>query len=125
MERDAVIVAGFGCRAAVDITSLHDALAAAWAGKPVSALAAPADRCPLVEPLARALGVPLIAISPDRIGAADTPTRSPVSLHRRGTGSVAEAAALAAAGPDARLIVTRHISSDAMATCAIAEGPSS
>ena len=36
-------------------------------------------------------------------------------------GSLAEAAALAAAGPGATLVVNRIISSDGMATCAIAQ----
>jgi cobalt-precorrin 5A hydrolase len=44
-------------------------------------------------------------------------------LAARGVGSVAEAVALAAAGPGARIVVARVISSDRMATCAIAQGP--
>ena len=35
------------------------------------------------------------------------------------------AVALVAAGPGARIVVTRTISSDRMATCAIAQGPES
>ncbi|ENO84722.1 hypothetical protein C666_16775, partial [Thauera linaloolentis 47Lol = DSM 12138] len=42
----------------------------------------------------------------------------------RGCGSVAEAAALAAAGQGARLLAIRHISPDRSATCAIAQGES-
>jgi len=41
---------------------------------------------------------------------------------RYGARSVAEAAALAAAGPGARLVGTRVISDDRLATAAIAEG---
>ena len=51
-----------------------------------------------------------------------TSTQSPASRASRGTGSVAEAAALAAAGPGARLLSPRVISADGRATCALAEG---
>jgi cobalt-precorrin 5A hydrolase len=51
-----------------------------------------------------------------------TPTQSERIKERVGTGSVAEAAALAAAGRRARLISTRAVSQDRMATAAIAEG---
>ncbi|HZV10809.1 MAG TPA: precorrin methylase, partial [Novosphingobium sp.] len=42
-------------------------------------------------------------------------------IARFGTGSLAEALALVAAGPGARLIAPRHISTDGMATAAIAQ----
>ena len=51
-----------------------------------------------------------------------TPTQSQLITEKFGTGSVAEAAALAAAGPRARLITTRTVSQDRTATAAIAEG---
>lgn len=117
-----MIVAGFGCRGAASPASLHAALALAHDEWVLSAVAAPLDKVALVTPLADALGLPLIAISPQALGAIDTPTRSPASLEARGVGSVAEAAALAACGPGARLLARRHISPDRMATCAIAEG---
>ncbi|MHA6346914.1 cobalamin biosynthesis protein, partial [Roseivivax sp. CAU 1761] len=41
---------------------------------------------------------------------------------RYDTGSVAEAAALAAAGPGARLLGPRAVSPDGCATCALAQG---
>lgn len=116
----AVMIAGFGCRAAATSESLRSALAIACGPHAPAAFAIPADRAPLLAPVAEALGVPLIPLAPDMIAAVATFTRSAASLAARGTGSVAEAAALAAAGPGARLIVTRHISSDRMATCAIA-----
>jgi cobalt-precorrin 5A hydrolase len=47
-------------------------------------------------------------------------TRSALVLEKRGVGSVSEAAALAAAGPGARLIVTRMVSADHTATAAAA-----
>jgi len=118
-----VIVAGFGYRTGADVSSLRAALALAQAGHPpVTALAAPADKTALLEPLAEALAVPLIVVTPAALCAFPTPTRSAVSIAARGTGSVAEAAALAAAGEGAWLISPRHVSPDRMATCAIARG---
>jgi cobalt-precorrin 5A hydrolase len=124
MERRAVIVAGFGFRAAADVAACKAALALAQGGHPaVTALAAPHDKAALLAPLASALEVPLIAVTPEMLRSITTPTRSRFSLDARGTGSVAEAAALAAAGPNARLLTRRHVSPNRMATCAIAQGP--
>jgi len=118
-----VIVAGFGYRTGANQASLRSALALAQADHPsVTALATPADKAALLTPLAEALAVPLIAVSPGQLCAVATTTQSPASLTARHTGSVAEASALAAAGEGARLIAHRHISTDRMATCAIAEG---
>lgn len=117
-----MIVAGFGYRTGARADSLSAALDLARAGHPpVTALAAPADKTALLAALAEALGIPLIAVAPPALRATPTPTQSPASLAARGAGSVAEAAALAAAGPGARLIAHRHISPDRMASCAIAE----
>ena len=117
-----MIVAGFGCRSGARPASLRAALALAGEGHVVDALAAPADRAPLLAPLAAALGLPLLALPPAALAAITTPTRSAASLAARGVGSVAEAAALAAAGASAQLLVPRRIAPDRMATCAIAEG---
>ncbi|MGU3391233.1 cobalamin biosynthesis protein [Sphingomonas sp. M1A8_2b] len=123
MERRVVIVAGFGFRAAADLSACKAALALAQRGhSPVTALSAPHDKAALLAPMADALGVPLIRVTAAMLRSMSTPTRSPFSLEARGSGSVAEASALAAAGPDARLLTERHISPDRMATCAIAEG---
>ena len=135
MERRPVIVAGFGFRAAAGLDALRAALATAQHGSPpVEILAVPQDKIALVQALAdllaaeraelRARGCPLtvIGVSPAALQAMRTPTRSIASIRHRATGSVAEAAALAAAGPDAVLLTSRHISPDRMATCAIARG---
>ena len=123
MERGPLIVAGFGFRRAARLPSLRAAFALAQQGlPPVSALAAPEDKVPVLAALAEALGLPLIAISQHALEAALTYTHSSASLRVRATGSVAEAAALAATGPGACLITPRHISPDRMATCAIAQG---
>jgi cobalt-precorrin 5A hydrolase len=118
-----VIVAGFGFRGAATLSSCAAALALARRGQPeVTLLAAPDDKAALLEPLAAALGIPLIALAADRFDGVATPTASPASLSWRGTGSVAEAAALLAAGPGARIVARRCVSPDRMATCAIARG---
>ncbi|MBY9061645.1 cobalamin biosynthesis protein [Sphingomonas yunnanensis] len=117
-----MIVAGFGCRAGATTESLAAALVAAAEGRKVDGLAAPTDRVALLRPLARALGIPLTAVTDAALAATVTPTRSPVSLAARGTGSVAEAAALHAAGRGARLLTTRRVSPDRRATCALAQG---
>lgn len=118
-----MIVAGFGFRATADIAACKAALVLAQGGHPaVTALAAPHDKAALLVPLATVLGLPLISVTPEMLRSMETPTRSPFSLDARGIGSVAEAAALGAAGPGARLLTRRHISPNRMATCAIAQG---
>ncbi len=113
-----MVIAGFGCRAEATVESFRSALAAT--GMRPDALAVPADRAGVIAPFAEGMAVHTIAA--DLLKGADTPTRSTVSLAARGVGSVAEAVALAAAGPGARIVVARVISSDRMATCAIAQG---
>lgn len=117
-------VAGFGFREAASLESLSDALARAGGRDGLTALAAPDDkagaRC--LADLAARLGLPIRAVSPTALAATATLTEAPRVRRLRGTGSVAEAAALAAAGPDARLAGPRVMSSDRMATCAIASG---
>ena len=118
-----MIVAGFGFRGGATLAALRAALCEAQHGHPrVTAVAAPYDKLALVAALAETLGLPVIAVSPGALQRADTPTQSIASLAARRAGSVAEASALAAAGPGAQLRATRHISPDRMATCAIAQG---
>ena len=113
-----MIVAGFGFRRTATLDSLADALAAT--GRAPDALATAADKAPALAPLAERLGLPIHAIPPEALSAPQTQTDSPASRAQRDTGSVAEAAALAAAGPGARLLGPRAISADRMATCALA-----
>jgi cobalt-precorrin 5A hydrolase len=122
MERDTVIVAGFGFRSGADGAALRDAFVAHGLG--VAAVATLTHKAPLLAPLAQALAVPLILVEPVEIAGLETPTQSVASLAAYGTGSVAEAVALAAAGPGARLIANRIISPDGQATCALAQGVS-
>lgn len=119
-----MIVAGFGFRTGATPSSLRDAFEAARAdcGLEVTDLAAPTDKVQPLAPLADELGLPVVAVAPEVLEGMPTATASLASLAARRTGSVAEAAALAAAGPGARLLVARCVSSDRMATCAIAQG---
>lgn len=121
-----MIVAGFGCRAAASTAALLAALEAARATLPgkavLGALAAPEDKQAQLAPLASALCLPLLCVSAAELRTQTTITASRHSSDARGCGSVAEAAALAAAGPGARLLVSRHVSPDRTATCAIAQG---
>ena len=115
-----MVIAGFGCRAGATRESVRSALAAA--GVRPDRLAVPEDRAAVIAGFAEGEGLSVLPIAADRLSRMDTPTRSDLSLIHRGVGSVAEAVALAAAGPGARIIVPRVISSDRMATCAIAQG---
>lgn len=124
MAGDGVIVAGFGFRAAATAQSLADALDRAGGAARVDALAAPSDKAsaPTFAAFASARALPVHPIDAETLARQDTPTRSPAALKARGVGSVAEAAALAAAGRGARLVAPRAVSADGMATCALAEG---
>jgi cobalt-precorrin 5A hydrolase len=118
-----MIVAGFGFRQGASLASLESALTLAQQGlAAVTAFAAPLDKTAMLRPLADAMGVPLLVIPREALRAQHTPTTSPTSQIAYGVGSVAEAAALAAAGPGATLLCLRQISPDRMATCAIAQG---
>jgi cobalt-precorrin 5A hydrolase len=124
MECDQVRVAGFGFREAATVASLRDALAAAGGADGVVALAT-ADTIiamPSLQAFAEQLALPIKGVSAAALAAADTLTTSKRVASLFGTGSVAEAAALAAAGPGASLIGPRKVSSDGLATAAIAEG---
>ncbi|SCB10618.1 cobalt-precorrin 5A hydrolase [Bradyrhizobium shewense] len=117
-------VAGFGFRRDVTLASLREALLAAGDPEGLTAMATVSDKAdaePLKQ-LARECGVPIKAVPADMLAGIATPTRSNLVAEKFGTGSVAEAAALAAAGPRARLISTRVVSQDRTATAAIAEG---
>lgn len=117
-------VAGLGFKRDVTLASLREALLAAGGPDGLAAVATVSDKAdaePLKQ-LARECGVPIRAIPANMLAGIDTPTQSNFIAEKFGTGSVAEAAALAAAGPRARLIATRAISQDRTATAAIAEG---
>lgn len=112
-------VAGFGLRPGAGRQSLLAALRLAAGEDPPDALATIPERAGALRPLAQELGLPLHLVA---VAGVQTPTRSARVLASHGTGSVAEAAALVAAGPGARLVVGRVTSPDGMVTCAVAEG---
>jgi len=118
-----MIVAGFGFRRAATVASLRDALQRTGRGAEAQMLATVADKAqaPVFRSLARQLDRPVHAVDSALLAAQQTATHSAASLTAFGTGSVAEAAALAAAGPGAKLIGARQVSTDGMATCALAE----
>lgn len=115
MGTDTMRVAGFGMRSTAGTASLKAALARAGGAQ---ALAALPMHAPRVRALAQALGLPLIEVT--CVEGIATPTASNRVQARFGTGSVAEATALAAAGPGARILAPRVTSPDGLATAAIA-----
>ena len=117
-------VAGLGFKSYVTLASLREALLAAGGAEGLAAVATVSDKADaeVLKQLARECGVPIRAVPADVLSAVDTPTQSERIAEKFGTGSVAEATALAAAGPRARLIATRVVSRDRTATAAIAEG---
>jgi cobalt-precorrin 5A hydrolase len=122
-----MIVAGVGCRKGVRAADIKAAIAAAFAEAGVAAselrliatVAAKGGEPGMVA-AASAMGVPLVLIPPGDLAAAATraTTRSERVLALVGVASVAEAAALAAGGPAARLIAPRLAVGPA--TCALA-----
>lgn len=119
-----MIVAGLGFSSAATCASLRAAFDRATAGHAVDALATAADKegHPALTEFAAACALPLHFVDPADLAGQQTLTCSPRSRASHGTGSVAEASALAAAGPGARLISPRQISDDRLATCAVAIG---
>lgn len=116
-------VIGLGFRAAAPQASLAEAVQSALsqtADNRADALATVPHKAaaPAIQSLAVTMGLPVWAVD---VAGQDTPTQSARIVAGFETGSLAEAAALVAAGPGARLIVGRVVSADGMATVAIAE----
>ncbi|MDM7931409.1 cobalamin biosynthesis protein [Tabrizicola sp.] len=118
-----MIVAGFGFRTGTSLAALRDALAQAGGVAGVTHLATLATKAPDLAPLGQVLGLPVLALPAEALHGQPTLTRSDRVRALYGTGSVAEAAALAAAGPGSKLRGPRAVSADGSATAAIAEAP--
>lgn len=130
-QPNAPLIAGFGMTrdASVDILmevltqTLNAARLDARALTGLATLAVHADM-PASRELATRLGLRLHAVDEADLAAVDerVVTRSQRILKRFGTGSVAEAAALLVAGPEARILVPRLRAQTARcsATCALA-----
>ncbi len=90
------------------------------AGVRATALATPAEKAAALRVLTASLALPVLAIAAPALRAVQPrcPTRSAAALRRIGVASVAEGAALAAAGLGAKLILPRI--ANPQATCAIA-----
>lgn len=117
-----MIVAGFGFRDGASAASLRDAYARVGHTATHLATSEAKAQHPAFQTLTAELTLHALPVSPQALAAQTTPTQSDKSRAACGTGSLAEAAALAAAGPGARLLGPRVISGDRMATCALAEG---
>ncbi len=120
---EAVTVAGIGCRRGVAAAEVLAAIEAACARHAVAVLdglaTVPAKRNePAVAEAARRLALPLLVVAPAED--ARLSTRSPASRAATGSDSASEAAALAAAGPGARLLGPRLVVG--RVTCALATG---
>lgn len=119
-----MIVAGIGCTTLCPAADIVAAIrmAAAQSGATVTVVAAPRFKSghAALRAAARELGLDIVLIDDGALRAVqpDCPTHSEAALRSTGLGSVAEAAALAAAGPQARLILARLIHGGA--TCALA-----
>jgi cobalt-precorrin 5A hydrolase len=124
---EAVIVAGIGCRKGASATEIEAAIAAALerAGRPLARIdlmataRAKREEKGIAE-AASARGVPLIfvALADLEIASARGATWSSRVLALAGVPSVAEAAALAACGPKAKLVLPRMVLGPV--TCALA-----
>lgn len=114
-------VAGFGFRKGASAAALADALARAGGAAGVTALATAEDKAAGLQGIARTLGLPVIGVPKAALAAQPVLTHSARVKALYGTGSLAEASALAAAGPGARLLGPRAQSQDGTATAAIAE----
>ena len=123
-----MIVAGIGCRKGTAAAEIEAAIATALAraGLGIAAVhliatSAAKGSEPGIAAAASSIGVPLVIVAQDDLAAAGerVTTRSERVLALAGVPSVAEAAALAAGGPAARLIAPRIAVGPA--TCALAE----
>jgi cobalt-precorrin 5A hydrolase len=119
------MVAGIGCRAGVSAEQVESALATALGpGRSLSCIAIPTAKGhePGIIAAAAARGVPVVLISQSDLEAASeaTLTHSHHSMATMNVPSVAEAAALAGAGPQARLLGPRIAVGPV--TCALACG---
>jgi cobalamin biosynthesis protein CbiG len=122
-----MIVAGIGCRRGAAAHDVEAALRAALAHAGLSAAALDAIATiagkngePGITNVAKKFGVPVMSVPQNELKAASdhAATRSARVLALTGVPSVAETAALAAAGPQARLLAARRIVGGA--TCALA-----
>jgi cobalt-precorrin 5A hydrolase len=125
---EAVIVAGIGCRKGTSRAEIEAVIAAAleqagFAQDRLGAIAAPTDKGEesSIAAVALVYGLPLLFVPQPALeaAAARCKTNSQRARALKGVPSVAEAAALAAGGPDAKLLFPRIALGPA--TCALAQ----
>lgn len=123
-----MIVAGIGCRKGATTASVIAAINAALMARDIgvsklAALAALQMKAaePGIVAAAKALSLDLVAVNDEGAATASVraATHSTASLDATGTRSASETAALAAAGPESRLLGPRLVLGDV--TCALAE----
>ena len=123
-----MIFIGLGFRKAVTIKSFENLIHQVYHVRelpgPIKALATLDTKAldPALQEFATAKRITLIPVSLENLKRQITPTQSPAAQAAYGLGSIAEAAALFAAGDGAYLIFKRLISNDKMARCAFAKG---
>lgn len=117
-----MIVAGIGFRKSASLAALREAFLAAG-GIKATALATAEDKANAAAfvQFAAETGLPVVVVPLVGLRRQTTATQSKRVAALYGTGSLAEASALAAAGPNARLLAPRIASQDGTATAALAE----
>ena len=114
--------ASTGAPAGAAAPLLSEALATAGLARESVAEVATIDRR-ATDPAIVALGPPVRAFPAEALAAVDVPTPSEVVRAAVGTASVAEAAALLAAGTGAELVVTKRVAAQATVAVARRAGP--
>lgn len=111
---------GFGCSSLAESDEIVRLIQASVDPIPQDSVLATLDRrASMGEMVSHLLGIRLIVFPADTLSLIEgTTTHSPQALARTGTPNIAEAAALAALGPNARLIVAR--TKGRFCTCAVA-----
>ena len=123
-----MIFIGLGFRKAVTIKSfenlIHQVYHLTELPGPIKALATLDTKAldPALQEFAAAKRITLIPVSLENLKRQITPTQSPAAQAAYGLGSIAEAAALFAAGNGSSLIFKRLVSDDKLATFAFAKG---
>ena len=123
-----MIFVGLGFRKAVTIKSfenlIHQVYHLTELPGPIKALATLDTKAldPALQEFAAAKRITLIPVSLENLKRQITPTQSPAAQAAYGLGSIAEAAALFAAGNGSSLIFKRLVSDDKLATFAFAKG---
>lgn len=126
-----MIVAGIGCRRGATAQEIDDAIDAALAeagqvGEALSCIATSDGKGaePGIIEATAGRGLRLVLVKPAELEAAGprTQSSSPRVKELFGVPSVAEAAALAAAGPDAALLLPRIVVGPATCALAVVEG---